>query len=634
MSTSSFVCKVLETVTVYDDCSSLANVVGTLSSGSSVTVTETASAWYKYSAGWFYIYDGTYLIVTQTSTTDSTVSLNSYVSLTSITNAIDIYGGIISGLTSSNNAWTVTQISGNNAYITNGNSSYWVATSNLTTNATNSNDATAVSITSTTDTTTTASTSLTNSELLSNYTSNYGGNTADSTEWSSLTISSLQGIFGMPYQYMPIADIRLNNSTFGYKYAEKIVSRMPLLVMVPGVPKFLAGYSNKYKDSVISDIIKDEATGSTSAMEMLLQNPGKYYGLQIDWVDYFNYVNPMCRAAARFLNIETWAYHNSKTLDSYNWQDEQNESIKAKLNYKGGVAFYINSENQVSESFANSTGQSAIAGKINGISDLGREMNFLMGTTSSLFGAGVDSEVKSQSTDTNTTDKDLKTWDVEWKKPAKSKIETMIGNLTNGMKTVIQGGKLIFPEIWNDSSFSRDYEVSIKLVSPDCDVTSLYINIIVPLIHLVCFTAPRSVSTNGYASPFLIRAFYKGMFNCDMGIITSLSINKGSEGCWSPAGIPTAVDVQFTIKELYGTMSISNNASNLENGLLNNITLMDYLANMCGININEPDFKRMLYFYYSMNYANKFHDLVKLNTIEATDQWFTNFIYNWYIGHK
>jgi hypothetical protein len=405
--------------------------------------------------------------------------------------------------------------------------------------------------------------------------------------------------------------------------------------MVPGTPEFLAGYSTKYKSTVVSNIIKDEVLGTSSAMNTLLQNPGKYYGLAINWVDYFNYVNPMCRAAARFLGIQDWTYHNSKALDDYNWQDEQNESIKTKLNYKGGVAFYINSENQVSESFANSTGQSMIAGKINGISDLGREVNFLMGTASSLIGGGVDEEVKAGQASTDTSSKDYdKDWNAKWKAPPASRVGIMISNLTNGMKTVIQGGKLIFPEIWNDSSFSRDYEVSIKLVSPDCDITSLYINIIVPLIHLICFTAPRSVSTNGYASPFLIRAFYKGMFNCDMGIITSLSINKGQEGCWSPAGIPTAVDVQFTIKELYGTMSISNNAGNLENGLLNNITLMDYIANMCGININEPDFTRMLYFYYSMNYKNKFADMIKMNTIEKTDQWFTNFIYNWYISGK
>jgi hypothetical protein len=633
---SSFVCKILETVTVYDDCSSLANVVASLPANSSVTVTEVAGAWYKYSAGWFYIYDGVILIATQTSTTDSTVALNSYVSLNSLTSATDIYGGTINGITSTNNAFTVTQITGNSAYITNGTIGYWVSSSSLTVNPTNSNDSTAiVTITSTTDTNTGVTTSMNNSELLASYTSNYGVNTADSSEWNSLTVSSLQGIFGMPYQYMPIADIRLNNSTFGYKYAEKIVSRMPLLVMVPGIPQFLAGYSTKYKQSVVSDIIKDEVAGTSSAMNTLLQHPGKYYGLAIDWIDYFNYVNPMCRAAARFLGIQDWTYHNSKTLDSYDWQDEQNESIKAKLNYKGGIAFYINSENQVSESFTNSTGQSMIAGKINGISDLGREVNFLMGTASSLVGGALDKEVKEgqKSTDIAAADYNDK-WANAWKSNPGSRISTIIGNLTNGMKTVIQGGKLIFPEIWNDSSFSRDYEISVKLVSPDCDITSLYINIIVPLIHLVCFTAPRSVSTNGYASPFLVRAFYKGMFNCDMGIITSLSINKGSEGCWSPAGIPTAVDVQFTIKELYGTMSISNNAGNLENGLLNNITLMDYLANMCGININEPDFKRMLYFYYSMNYVDKWKDLVKMNTIEATDQWFTSFMYNWYIGRK
>jgi hypothetical protein len=199
------------------------------------------------------------------------------------------------------------------------------------------------------------------------------------------------------------------------------------------------------------------------------------------------------------------------------------------------------------------------------------------------------------------------------------------------MKTVIAGGRLIFPEIWSDSQFSRDYDIDIKLTSPDCDDFSIYVNIIVPILHLVGFVAPRSCGPNGYVSPFLVRAFYKGLFNCDMGIITNMSINKGAEGSWTHSGLPTVVDVHFSIKELYGTMSICT-IGKIGNGMLNNSTLMDYIANLCGININEPDLKRTLYFYYSQYIRNKFRDKVYTDAAGGLDQWCTNKMLNLFNG--
>ena len=61
-----------------------------------------------------------------------------------------------------------------------------------------------------------------------------------------------------------------------------------------------------------------------------------------------------------------------------------------------------------------------------------------------------------------------------------------------------------------------------------------------------------------YKSPFLVRAFYKGLFNVDMGIITDLTFTKGKEAAWSKSGIPLTVDVSFTIKDLYNDMYITN----------------------------------------------------------------------------
>jgi hypothetical protein len=371
---------------------------------------------------------------------------------------------------------------------------------------------------------------------------------------------------------------------------------------------------------------------NSAAINTLIQNPGKYYSLNINWQEYFNAVNPMCRAAAKFLNIESYKYLGVK-FEDFNWLDNQNEDLKKKLNYKGGVAFYINSETQISDNFTNSTGPSGIASKINDLSNMGRELNFILGASGAIAGGndGNDDGQKNK----NTTG--LLANGVDALGAGAQKLlpgGDLIKAISNGISTVIQGGRLIFPEIWNDSSFSRDYDIDIKLVSPECDPVSLYLNIIVPLLHLVGFVAPRSTGPNGYNSPFLVRAFYKGMFNCDMGIVSSMSISKGGEGDWSPYGVPTVVDVHFTIKELYGTMAITDNDKDIEKGLMNNIVLLDYIANMCGVNINEPDFRRILYLYYTQNFKNRIKDKVYMNTWVAVDQWFTNARYNIYYRLK
>ena len=50
----------------------------------------------------------------------------------------------------------------------------------------------------------------------------------------------------------------------------------------------------------------------------------------------------------------------------------------------------------------------------------------------------------------------------------------------------------------------------------------------------------------------------------------------------------------FTIQDLYSTLSLTPAGSLLKSNTMQNIAEMDYLANTCGVNINEPDVLRMV----------------------------------------
>ena len=69
-----------------------------------------------------------------------------------------------------------------------------------------------------------------------------------------------------------------------------------------------------------------------------------------------------------------------------------------------------------------------------------------------------------------------------------------------------------------------------------------------------------------------------------MGIITDLSLSKGKEGSWTVDGLPTEVDVDLTIKDLYNVMAMTPQDQSYE--FMANTTFLNYMANSCGISIN------------------------------------------------
>lgn len=455
-----------------------------------------------------------------------------------------------------------------------------------------------------------------------------------------LRVSSLRSVFGMPYQFLPIADMRLdsnsttNYSSFGRKYAEKIVARMPLLVLIPGTAEFMSKYTNSERETVINSGLFDEVgSEGKKKLDDILSDSGQYYSFYQDWSTYYKYVNPLCHIASALMKVNDIKFPNGKggetILSKYNWLNNADPTFNNIFGYnKGGCAYYINSDNQVNETFSNETTKTQLADKINSISDKVREMQFLMGNiaASSVGVNFIRSKSENELRSDKNTDKD-RADKFTGGLLGNHANNNIFGSIMNGAGAILEGSKMRFPEIWADSSFSKDYSISIKLTSPDCDNLSLYLNIIVPLIHLICLAAPRGAGPNVYSSPFLVRCTYRGFFSIDMGIITSMSIRKGGEGKWSYAGIPTEVEVDITIKDLYDLMELSiNNSTDFHNRLdvnvLSNTSLMDYLSNMCGVNINEPDIARTLIL-YKIIYTGKFQSLFP-NIGESLNQWIYN----------
>ena len=425
-------------------------------------------------------------------------------------------------------------------------------------------------------------------------------------------IGAFIGTFGLPYQFLPTADPRINganaynNNSYQYlgaTYAEKIASKMPLLFMAPGRPNFMTKFSEEDQTNILSQLVGGLVDKATVGLEDLIEGQGKYYTFDYDLKSYYNYVNPMCRIAARYLGINEETI-DSMPLDTVDWSKYTSShatGLMEKTEYMN-IPFYIDSDVSVDESFGNSTGESSLASTINGVSDMARELHFLTGYSS----AALDQDWFRQNADSAALVESINT-----------EVEKILGhggflsNLSKHLATVASGGRLIFPKIWTDSDVSRSYRIKIKLVSPDCNKLSIFFNILVPLFHLIGFVAPQSIPTNpnGYTAPFIVRAIYKSFFNVDMGIITSMSVERGGNCMWTVDGIPTSIEVSFEIKDLYDVFAITPTAStDFRYDTMSNTAQMDYICNLCGINMYKPEIARQITMWLTNNVENRLLD--------------------------
>lgn len=435
----------------------------------------------------------------------------------------------------------------------------------------------------------------------------------------------IRHIFGMPYQFLPTADLRPNENVkmsagdikaFGRKYAEKISSRAPIMIMQPGEAIFLRGYSEDVKSTVAKGLTG--LTGDQELTKVVNGNGGEYYSFKLASSEYYYTVNSACRAVATFLGLdnvsvpsinsitdkdnsvagEVFKSAGGNSLGGFNWAFNSTFSLASY--YHGAVQFYINSEAQVQENIGTQTRQSQLAGQINGISDKAMEAMFIMGGVQSslidMTGAGAGTDTKAATGKLSGDDSSIGT--------GKGLFNSIVGNITS----LLAGGRMYFPEIWSDSQFGRSYNVTIKLDSPDCDPLSIYLNILVPLIHIMGFCLPRCAGDNTYISPFLVRAFYKSMFHIDMGMVTSCDIVKGDQGCWTQDGLPTQITVQLSIKDLYSVMTQAMGKST--NTILSNPAQLDYLANLCGINIAPANLGRTLELWWMLKGTNRLQDAI------------------------
>jgi len=109
------------------------------------------------------------------------------------------------------------------------------------------------------------------------------------------------------------------------------------------------------------------------------------------------------------------------------------------------------------------------------------------------------------------------------------------------------------PKFWDraDAQLSTK-SYTIDLISPYGDVFSQLINIYMPLSLLLAGSLTRSTGRHSYTEPFLCQVFDKGRAQTRLGMVKSISINRGSTGnvSWTQYQEPLNIRVTLDVEDM------------------------------------------------------------------------------------
>lgn len=424
---------------------------------------------------------------------------------------------------------------------------------------------------------------------------------------STVTPDSVNNrLLGLPYQFLDTADMRIDkNNDMGRLFCYNIFAEAPIVTILPGSIKFLPDYKTSEKQ-IFQNLWEGMDNGdenAESALQNLIDDNGeaRYFDFELDYGNYIKYVNLLCRITAVLLGIGddtppgidtpykkfdwgNYKYFNNYKLesgDSPNIFDKITDSISDTIltavddSIAGShqyLSIYVDPSTSFNETPSNEVSKSALEGKFDEMQSKIKEYSFFA------YSNALGNELNTiQGWITNIMD-------------GISSIGSEGGFLNSllgkGKQQIVNGSNLIFPEIWQDSTYDKSYTISTTFISPYGDKESIYLNCLVPMYHLLALALPKQTTANTYTSPFLVKMFSKGWFSCDMGIVESVQLDKGSDQSWSVDGLPTQVKVSLTVKDLYSRLMLS--PSNSPSLFFSNQGMIDFMGSICGVDLSRP----------------------------------------------
>lgn len=335
--------------------------------------------------------------------------------------------------------------------------------------------------------------------------------------------------------------------------------------------------------------------GVVAGLKTSLSVQQPFYTFEDDWASYINNVKMIINSAVIMLGLQQACVRIGDDYVPIGMYVEETDANDVWANYRFitptsglGDVTAVNTENgdtsqyvsfmidpsTVSEQYSNSIGPSQIYSSVlNSGSSTGAEIAFITNSTAS-----------------TSSDKTIKLG-----KEAKEAADEVLKNLSSGngrftaalassMAKSFVGDHTIYPEVFQSHSSTTGMSMTCHLTSDSGDPYAYLMNIVVPTAFILGLGLPMLSANNAsaYSYPPVIQCNIPGMWGTRLGMIESISFNKNPNGKdVSINGYPLHVDVTINVKDLQHVLVTS--PMNKPGVFLNNHTMFDYIAQMCGV---------------------------------------------------
>lgn len=308
-------------------------------------------------------------------------------------------------------------------------------------------------------------------------------------------------------------------------------------------------------------------------------------------------------------SIKTWF---KETVDSWAGTASENPGLGQRVigEFRDGSAWFslrVNGADSVGESFSNSTTQSEVGNIFNSLAEKARAFTFNTGGGKTGIGpldAMIDG-VAGAAADFLTS----------------AQSETPILKFLNPVIGLLYGAQIDAPKRWSSSNASlSNMRFKLELRAGYGNALSYLQDIVVPTCMILAAGLPRGAGPQSFGSPFYVEYYSKGRGQSRVGLITSISVERGvgNKG-WTRRGFPLGVDINVEITDMTEAV-FSPTVTNLDimgkwiNPLEEN-AMGDYLAVLSALGINEQ-----VYFLPRLNRrVNKF--ISEINTWTSPARW-------------
>lgn len=201
----------------------------------------------------------------------------------------------------------------------------------------------------------------------------------------------------------------------------------------------------------------------------------------------------------------------------------------------GFVSFRVDGNQTVQESFSNEVGESGIQQKANSMSSSNRSARFDLadGNIAPIVGTIVDS--------------------------ARSFVNNALDRLQLSGLAALAGSAFVdIPQVWQSAVAQMpSASYTMQLRSPYANRISQMQNLYIPLAMILAAGLPHMTGKSSYNQPFLVELYHKGRVNIRMGIIDSITVERGVGNVgWTQDGRALGIDVTFTVKDLSTVMAM------------------------------------------------------------------------------